>query len=49
MNRDQIEEVMLDELNFLIRFELQAECPDAELIAALERVRKEYLPIGDVK
>jgi hypothetical protein len=45
MSREEIEIIILDELNFLISFEKQTEQPDEALIAALELVRKEYLPI----
>jgi hypothetical protein len=48
INREQIEQLVLDELNFLIDYEFKSNNPDAELVAALQLVRKQFIPFGEL-
>jgi len=49
INREQIEQLVLDELNFLIDYEFKSNNPDAELVAALHLVRKQFIPFGELQ
>ena len=46
MTREEIEAIVIDELEFLIRYEeeTKAEDRDEELLAALKLVTKQFLP-----
>ena len=46
LSRDQSEQIVLDELDFLIDFELKLTTPDTELLNALRLVRGQFEPIN---
>ena len=49
LNRDQIEQLVRDELDFLIDYEFKSNNPDVELVAALRLVRKQFIPFGELQ
>jgi len=49
INREQIEQLVLDELNFLIDYEFKSNNPDAELVAALHLVLGQFTPFGELQ
>lgn len=46
LSRQQCEQIVLDELDFLIDFELKLTTPDTELLNALRLVRGQFEPIS---